>query len=266
MKTRAWFRKAMMVVMLALAIGFGLAQLYPMQAETSPNQTDALWFTDYVEKAGNTGTHTSIAFDPNSGTPWISYYDVGNTALKVAYYAGSGGNCGPNDTWYCQTVDETGDVGQYSSIDIHPDSNPDPFINTWRVGVAYYDAINGALKFAEYSCSLACKWDIVTVEDADGYAGAPDYGAYASMKYDFDGTPLIAYYASSTLFDDALHYAYQVPGLGRFYVQAAFNRDYTMILGTTVFFATLIVIFNLLSDLAAAWLNPRLRDQHRGRS
>ncbi len=54
---------------------------------------------------------------------------------------------------------------------------------------------------------------------------------------------------------------FQIPGLGRFYVQAAFNRDYTMILGTTTFLATLIVVFNLLSDFAAAWLNPRLRHQ-----
>jgi len=54
---------------------------------------------------------------------------------------------------------------------------------------------------------------------------------------------------------------FQVPGLGRFYIQAAFNRDYTMILGTTIFLATLIVLFNLLSDVLAAWLNPRLRYQ-----
>jgi oligopeptide transport system permease protein len=56
---------------------------------------------------------------------------------------------------------------------------------------------------------------------------------------------------------------FQIPGLGRFYVQAAFNRDYTMILGTTVFLATLIVVFNLVSDIMAAWLNPRLRYQFR---
>ena len=54
---------------------------------------------------------------------------------------------------------------------------------------------------------------------------------------------------------------FQIPGLGRFYVQAAFNRDYTMILGTTVFFSTLIIAFNLISDVIAAWLNPRLRIQ-----
>jgi len=51
-----------------------------------------------------------------------------------------------------------------------------------------------------------------------------------------------------------------IPGLGRFYVEAAFNRDYTMILGTSIFFSCLIIFFNLLSDLVAASLNPRLRD------
>ena len=56
---------------------------------------------------------------------------------------------------------------------------------------------------------------------------------------------------------------FQIPGLGRFYVQAAFNRDYTMILGTTIFFATLIIMFNLLSDVIAVWLDPKLRQQYR---
>ncbi len=51
---------------------------------------------------------------------------------------------------------------------------------------------------------------------------------------------------------------FQIPGLGRFYVQAAFNRDYTMILGTTVLLSTLIIVLNLLADVLAVWLNPRL--------
>ena len=57
---------------------------------------------------------------------------------------------------------------------------------------------------------------------------------------------------------------FQIPGLGRFYVTSAFNRDYTMILGMTIFFAALIIVFNLLSDLIALWLNPKLRQQARG--
>ena len=52
---------------------------------------------------------------------------------------------------------------------------------------------------------------------------------------------------------------FQIPGLGRFYVEAAFNRDYTMILGTTIFFSVLIIFFNLLSVLAVLIANPQSR-------
>jgi oligopeptide transport system permease protein len=54
---------------------------------------------------------------------------------------------------------------------------------------------------------------------------------------------------------------FQIPGLGRFYVEAAFNRDYTMILGTTIFFSALIIFFNLLSDIAVLLMNPRARSE-----
>lgn len=54
---------------------------------------------------------------------------------------------------------------------------------------------------------------------------------------------------------------FQIHGLGRFYVQAAFNRDYTLILGCTLFLATLIIVFNILSDIVNAWLNPSLRSK-----
>ncbi|MBN4046724.1 ABC transporter permease subunit [bacterium AH-315-P07] len=53
---------------------------------------------------------------------------------------------------------------------------------------------------------------------------------------------------------------FQIPGLGKFFVDAAFNRDYTMILGTVLFYATLILILNILADLMLVWLDPRLRD------
>lgn len=54
---------------------------------------------------------------------------------------------------------------------------------------------------------------------------------------------------------------FQIPGLGRFYVTAAFNRDYTMILGCTIFFAFLIILFNLLADILLVWLNPKLHQE-----
>ncbi len=53
---------------------------------------------------------------------------------------------------------------------------------------------------------------------------------------------------------------FQVPGLGREFIEAAFNRDYTMIMGTTLVFASLVMVFNLVADIAQAWLDPRIRN------
>ncbi len=54
---------------------------------------------------------------------------------------------------------------------------------------------------------------------------------------------------------------FQIPGLGRFFVQSAFNRDYTMIMGMVLFYALMILCFNLAVDIVQAWLDPRLRRQ-----
>ena len=50
-----------------------------------------------------------------------------------------------------------------------------------------------------------------------------------------------------------------IPGLGQFFVTGALNRDYTLVLGIVVFYACLIVFFNLLVDLAYAAIDPRIR-------
>ena len=52
-----------------------------------------------------------------------------------------------------------------------------------------------------------------------------------------------------------------IPGLGRFFVTAAFNRDYTMVLGTVLFYATLIILLNLVVDVIQAALDPKARTQ-----
>ncbi len=50
-----------------------------------------------------------------------------------------------------------------------------------------------------------------------------------------------------------------IPGLGSFFVNSAFNRDATMIMGTVLFYAVLIIFFNLLVDILQMWMNPRTR-------
>ena len=49
-----------------------------------------------------------------------------------------------------------------------------------------------------------------------------------------------------------------VPGLGRFFVTGALNRDYTLVMGVVVFYGVLIVAFNFLVDIAYAWLDPKV--------
>jgi len=49
------------------------------------------------------------------------------------------------------------------------------------------------------------------------------------------------------------------PGLGRYFVAGALNRDYTLVMGVVVFYGVLIILFNFLVDLAYAWLDPKVR-------
>jgi oligopeptide transport system permease protein len=49
-----------------------------------------------------------------------------------------------------------------------------------------------------------------------------------------------------------------VPGLGRFFVQGALNRDYTLVMGVVVFYGVLIIAFNFLVDIVYARLDPRV--------
>jgi oligopeptide transport system permease protein len=50
-----------------------------------------------------------------------------------------------------------------------------------------------------------------------------------------------------------------VPGLGRYFVQGALNRDYTLVMGVVVFYGVLIIVFNFFVDLIYGWLDPRLK-------
>lgn len=52
---------------------------------------------------------------------------------------------------------------------------------------------------------------------------------------------------------------FQIPGLGREFVKSAFNRDYTLVLGTVILYASLIILLNLIVDIVQVWLNPKLK-------
>ena len=52
---------------------------------------------------------------------------------------------------------------------------------------------------------------------------------------------------------------FALPGLGRYFVQGALNRDYPLVMAVVLLYAGLILLFNLAADLAYGWLDPRVR-------
>jgi len=68
--------------------------------------------------------------------------------------------------------------------------------------------------------------------------------------------PAIADIVSGSLVVEQI---FGLPGIGRYFVQAALNRDYTLVLGVTIFYAALIIALNLAADLLYGVLDPRVR-------
>ncbi|HEY4163053.1 MAG TPA: oligopeptide ABC transporter permease OppB [Dongiaceae bacterium] len=52
---------------------------------------------------------------------------------------------------------------------------------------------------------------------------------------------------------------FSIPGIGRYFVQSSLNRDYTMVMGVTIFYGALVIICNLLADLLYGVLDPKVR-------
>ncbi|MBE5908804.1 MAG: ABC transporter permease [Lachnospiraceae bacterium] len=67
--------------------------------------------------------------------------------------------------------------------------------------------------------------------------------------------PMLAYIVTGSLVVEQI---FAVPGIGRAFVQSIINRDYMLIMGTTIVLATLIVIMNLVSDILYKIVDPRI--------
>ncbi len=67
--------------------------------------------------------------------------------------------------------------------------------------------------------------------------------------------PMLAYIVTGSLVVEQI---FAVPGIGRAFVQSIINRDYTLIMGTTIVLASLIVIMNLVSDIMYKIVDPRI--------
>lgn len=68
--------------------------------------------------------------------------------------------------------------------------------------------------------------------------------------------PLLAYTLAGSFVVEKI---FTIPGLGNEFISSIINRDYTMIMGTTIFLAALIIIMNLLVDIAYTIIDPRIK-------
>ena len=75
--------------------------------------------------------------------------------------------------------------------------------------------------------------------------------------------PLVAFLGPATVGvitgSIATETSFGLPGIGRFFVDGAFNRDYTLVMGVTILYGVMIVLANLLADVCQALLDPRVR-------
>jgi hypothetical protein len=131
------------------------------------------WVTDQVDTNHDVGLLTSLALDPNSNFPAISYYDQTHYCLKYASWTGA--------FWDTQLVDISGAVGTHSSLAFSSTNMP-------RISYTSYDPIlkvvNG-VKFASWNGS---SWNTQFVQNGS------NLGEYTSLAIDGTGQPRITYY------------------------------------------------------------------------
>jgi oligopeptide transport system permease protein len=76
-------------------------------------------------------------------------------------------------------------------------------------------------------------------------------------------TPVVTFLGPATAFlltgSMVVETIFQIPGIGRYFVQGALNRDYTLVMGVTILSAGLVIAMNLLVDMVYGLLDPKVR-------
>ncbi|MDP6156377.1 MAG: PKD domain-containing protein, partial [Candidatus Thermoplasmatota archaeon] len=135
---------------------------------------------------GNNIAYTSITLDLQSQSPHISYFSNGNL-MHARMLQGN--------AWFIDTVDNSAQVGNYSSIKVEPNGD---------VHISYYDGSNSPkLKYAKM---VDGNWNITTLDDN----GAS--GRYTSLALDQQYKAHISYYSDST--SNLIYMPNQSPGGG----------------------------------------------------
>lgn len=169
----------------------GLSPLAPQNAGELENvlasRSTESWTEITVDSTRDVGAFVSVAIEPLTGAPFVSYYEGVAGDLWFAHYVGSGGNCGPAGSWHCQLVASTGDVGRYNAIAVRRSLAGDLFVI-----ISFYDATNYDLKVAQAFCPDACSFVVSTIQSGTALTAR---GLHTSVGYADDGAPWISYQA-----------------------------------------------------------------------
>ena len=212
MRTLLRFSLFIAILVLLSLLGINITQAQPSGDKDYGNNPDynneasLPWFSQYVQQASysnDVGTYLSLALRPFDDIPYISYYDAANGNLMLAHLVSrANGNCGRNNTWYCEILDSEGDVGTYSSLDFWTDESA----HTWKIGISYHDETNRGLKFISWSCPGPGCTDRTTITIAHSDDDIRSHGLSTSFKFAPDGIPHIAYYYDYRFGDQQVRY------------------------------------------------------------
>lgn len=93
--------------------------------------------------------------------------------------------------------------------------------------------------------------------------GLPEYKVVASHALKAVSLPLVSYLgpaiAGIMTGSVIIEQIFGLPGMGRYFIQGALNRDYPLVMGTVIVYATAIILLNLLADVIYGYLDPRVR-------
>jgi hypothetical protein len=146
--------------------------------------------------------YAALVFENN--LPYIVYRDVNNHLAIAANLGGFSGNCGPGNSWHCEMVDATVQVGGFLSTNI----------DSQNFGIAYIDATTHSLRYADMvssggNCSQVwLHWNCITIDDV-GSQTQTNNGATIDQR---NGEPLIAYNDLNDQSNNILKVAYPQAG------------------------------------------------------
>jgi hypothetical protein len=149
------------------------------------------WQCDVIYNDDGVGMYASLDLDGDDD-PSIAFYDADNGYPWVAQYSGSGGNCGPGNSWYCRSVHQpTLDTGTSVSLYVE---------DSGLAHIAYHNVTSGTLEYAEWvgsggncgfnSVSTQWEWQCDEIDDTGTSTFSP---MGVSLAEDGAGYPIIAY-------------------------------------------------------------------------